>query len=144
MLKLRSSATATLSGKSPAENTDTVWPAPFSSISKSPRTSPVTGSPRPSVTLAYTSTTLTPELNCAFSGAHTAAASRAAMTKVLQSRLTRAVQGVFMGLGIPELIVILFIIILIFGASRLPEIGRGLGHGIRNFKDATHDGARKD
>lgn len=49
-----------------------------------------------------------------------------------------------MGLGIPELIVILFIIILIFGASRLPEIGRGLGRGIRNFKDATRDGARKD
>lgn len=42
-----------------------------------------------------------------------------------------------MGLGIPELIVIVFIIILIFGASRLPEIGRGLGRGIRNFKDAT-------
>jgi sec-independent protein translocase protein TatA len=49
-----------------------------------------------------------------------------------------------MGLGIPELIVILFIIILIFGASRLPEIGRGLGRGIRNFKDATRDGGRKD
>ena len=45
-----------------------------------------------------------------------------------------------MGLGIPELIVILFIIILIFGASRLPEIGRGLGRGIRNFKDATREG----
>jgi sec-independent protein translocase protein TatA len=42
-----------------------------------------------------------------------------------------------MGLGIPELIVILFIIILIFGASRLPEIGRGLGRGIRNFKEAN-------
>ena len=49
-----------------------------------------------------------------------------------------------MGLGIPELVVILFIIILIFGANRLPEIGRGLGKGIRNFKDATSDGARKD
>ena len=49
-----------------------------------------------------------------------------------------------MGLGIPELIVIVFIIILIFGASRLPEIGRGLGRGIRNFKDATREGARKD
>ena len=48
-----------------------------------------------------------------------------------------------MGLGIPELIVILFIIILIFGASRLPEIGRGLGRGIRNFKDATHDGRKE-
>jgi sec-independent protein translocase protein TatA len=50
-----------------------------------------------------------------------------------------------MGLGIPELIVILFIIILIFGASRLPEIGRGLGRGIRNFKDATtKDGGPKE
>ena len=34
-------------------------------------------------------------------------------------------------LGIPELIVILFIIILIFGANRLPDIGRGIGKGIR-------------
>jgi len=42
--------------------------------------------------------------------------------------------------GIPELIIILFIIILIFGANRLPEIGRGIGKGIRNFKDATRDG----
>ena len=43
-------------------------------------------------------------------------------------------------LGIPELLVILFIIILIFGASRLPDIGRGIGKGIRNFKDATREG----
>jgi sec-independent protein translocase protein TatA len=42
--------------------------------------------------------------------------------------------------GIPELVIILFIIILIFGASRLPEIGRGIGKGIRNFKEATRDG----
>ena len=49
-----------------------------------------------------------------------------------------------MPLGVPELIVILLIIILIFGASRLPEIGRGLGKGIRNFKDATRDGAKTD
>ena len=40
-------------------------------------------------------------------------------------------------IGIPELLIILTIIILIFGASRLPEIGRGIGKGIRNFKDAT-------
>ena len=40
-------------------------------------------------------------------------------------------------LGIPELLIILAIIILIFGASRLPEIGRGIGKGIRNFKDAN-------
>ena len=42
-----------------------------------------------------------------------------------------------MGLGIPELIVILFLIILIFGASWLPEIGRGIGKGIKNFKEAN-------
>jgi sec-independent protein translocase protein TatA len=47
-------------------------------------------------------------------------------------------------IGIAELIVILFIIILIFGASRLPEIGRGIGKGIRNFKDATKDSASKN
>ena len=43
-------------------------------------------------------------------------------------------------LGIPELLVILFIIILIFGANRLPDIGRGIGKGLRNFKDATREG----
>jgi sec-independent protein translocase protein TatA len=48
-------------------------------------------------------------------------------------------------LGIPELVIILFIIVLIFGATRLPEIGRGIGKGIRNFKDATKEGvAGKD
>jgi sec-independent protein translocase protein TatA len=47
-------------------------------------------------------------------------------------------------LGLPELIVIVFIIILIFGASRLPEIGRGIGRGIRNFKDATREGSGSD
>lgn len=43
-------------------------------------------------------------------------------------------------LGIPELVIILVIVILIFGANRLPEIGRGIGRGIRNFKDATKTG----
>ena len=47
-------------------------------------------------------------------------------------------------LGVPELIVILFIIILIFGANRLPEIGRGIGKGIRNFKDSTNGGTKGD
>ncbi len=46
-------------------------------------------------------------------------------------------------LGFPELVVILVIVILIFGANRLPEIGRGIGKGIRNFKDATKDGVKE-
>jgi sec-independent protein translocase protein TatA len=44
-------------------------------------------------------------------------------------------------LGVPELLIILLIVILIFGASRLPELGRGIGRGIKNFKDATKEGA---
>jgi len=39
-----------------------------------------------------------------------------------------------MGLGVTELVIILVIIIVLFGASRLPQIGRGLGEGISNFK----------
>lgn len=41
------------------------------------------------------------------------------------------------GIGIPELIIILIIILIIFGAGKLPEIGAGLGKGIQNFKKAT-------
>jgi sec-independent protein translocase protein TatA len=48
-----------------------------------------------------------------------------------------------MNLGLPELLVILAIIILIFGANRLPDLGRGIGKAIRNFKDATNEGADK-
>jgi sec-independent protein translocase protein TatA len=40
-------------------------------------------------------------------------------------------------LGLPELVLIVFIIILIFGANRLPEIGRGIGRGIRNFRESA-------
>jgi sec-independent protein translocase protein TatA len=43
-------------------------------------------------------------------------------------------------IGLPELLVILAIIILIFGANRLPDLGRGIGRAIKNFKDATNDG----
>ena len=39
-----------------------------------------------------------------------------------------------MPFGVQELLVIFAIIMLIFGASRLPQLGRGLGEGIRNFK----------
>lgn len=42
-------------------------------------------------------------------------------------------------LGVTELLIILFIVILIFGANRLPEMLGGLGKGIRNFKDSMRD-----
>lgn len=41
------------------------------------------------------------------------------------------------GLGIPELLVIFFLIILLFGAKKLPELASGLGKGIKEFKKAT-------
>ena len=41
------------------------------------------------------------------------------------------------GLGIWELVVILVIVMIIFGAGKLPEIGEGLGRGIRNFRKAV-------
>jgi sec-independent protein translocase protein TatA len=43
-------------------------------------------------------------------------------------------------LGVPELLVILLILVLLFGATRLPQIGRGLGEGIRNFKKGIGEG----
>jgi sec-independent protein translocase protein TatA len=40
-------------------------------------------------------------------------------------------------LGLGELLVILLIVLIIFGAGKLPEIGRGLGKGIKNFRKAS-------
>lgn len=39
-----------------------------------------------------------------------------------------------MRLGLPELLLILLIVIVLFGATKIPQLGRGLGEGIRNFK----------
>ena len=41
------------------------------------------------------------------------------------------------GLGLPELLIILFLALLLFGANRLPEIGSSLGKAIRGFKEST-------
>ncbi|MFO8048858.1 MAG: twin-arginine translocase TatA/TatE family subunit [Desulfosudaceae bacterium] len=41
------------------------------------------------------------------------------------------------GIGMPELLVLLVIVVIVFGAKKIPEIGSGLGKGIQNFKNAT-------
>jgi sec-independent protein translocase protein TatA len=43
------------------------------------------------------------------------------------------------GIGMPELVVILVIVLIVFGAGKLPEIGAGIGNAIKNFKKATTD-----
>ncbi|MBC8199389.1 MAG: twin-arginine translocase TatA/TatE family subunit [Desulfobacteraceae bacterium] len=47
------------------------------------------------------------------------------------------------GIGMPELIIILVIILIIFGAGKLPEIGAGVGKAIRNFKGASSENEEK-
>jgi len=44
-----------------------------------------------------------------------------------------------MGIGVPELLIVLAIIIVIFGANRLPGLGKGIGSAIRNFKEGIKD-----
>jgi len=48
-----------------------------------------------------------------------------------------------MGLRLPELLVILVIVLLIFGANRLPQLARGVGESIKNFKEGMKDGTDK-
>jgi len=43
------------------------------------------------------------------------------------------------GIGLQELLVIFLLVLLLFGAKRLPEVGRALGKGIREFKKATRE-----
>ncbi|XPV74854.1 MAG: twin-arginine translocase TatA/TatE family subunit [Desulfovibrio sp.] len=43
------------------------------------------------------------------------------------------------GLGMTELLIILVIVILIFGANKLPELGSGIGKAISNFRKATNE-----
>lgn len=44
-------------------------------------------------------------------------------------------------IGLPELLVIVFIALLIFGPKKLGELGKGLGEGIRNFKSSMNEGS---
>ena len=50
-----------------------------------------------------------------------------------------SILGFLGGLGTGEMILIFAVIVLMFGAKKLPELARGLGKGIREFKDATKD-----
>lgn len=43
-------------------------------------------------------------------------------------------------LGLPELLLILAIVVLLFGVNKLPRLGRGIGEGIRNFKESLRSG----
>ncbi|EAQ42825.1 MULTISPECIES: Sec-independent protein translocase subunit TatA/TatB [unclassified Polaribacter] len=45
----------------------------------------------------------------------------------------------FLFIGTPEVFVIMLIVVMVFGADKIPEIARGLGKGIRQVKDATND-----
>jgi len=47
-------------------------------------------------------------------------------------------------LGFTEILLILLVVILIFGSSRISDLGRGLGEGIRNFKKAVKDDEKQD
>lgn len=49
----------------------------------------------------------------------------------------------FLNMGTPEIMVIMFAILLLFGGKKLPELARGLGKGIREFKDAS-EGVKRE
>jgi len=46
--------------------------------------------------------------------------------------------------GVTELLIILVIIVILFGVNKLPRLGKGLGEGIRNFKDSVRSGEKGD
>ncbi|ARV10265.1 Sec-independent protein translocase TatA [Winogradskyella sp. PC-19] len=48
-------------------------------------------------------------------------------------------QSILLFIGGTEIIFILFIVVMVFGADKIPEIARGLGKGMRTLKDATND-----
>lgn len=51
--------------------------------------------------------------------------------------------SLFGPIGLPEMLIILAIVILIFGANRLPELGKGIGAGIKNFKTSMKEGSEE-
>ncbi|MEQ8359978.1 MAG: twin-arginine translocase TatA/TatE family subunit [Cytophagales bacterium] len=53
--------------------------------------------------------------------------------------MTTLINILLFSIGGPEIILILFVILLLFGAKKIPELARGMGKGIREFKDATKE-----
>jgi len=54
------------------------------------------------------------------------------------------VLGLLGGMGAPEIIIILVIILLLFGGKKIPELMRGLGRGVKEFKDAAKGESKED
>ena len=46
-------------------------------------------------------------------------------------------------IGLPELLIVLVIVVVIFGGSRLPQLGRGIGSAIRNFKEGIKEDTKE-
>ena len=53
--------------------------------------------------------------------------------------------SIFLGVpGVPQIILIVVVILLIFGGKKIPELMRGLGSGIKEFKDASKEDLKED
>jgi len=46
--------------------------------------------------------------------------------------------------GFKEILVIILILVILFGAKRIPELARGMGRGVKEFKDGMRDGSKED
>jgi sec-independent protein translocase protein TatA len=51
--------------------------------------------------------------------------------------------GILGGIGAPEIIIILIIVLLLFGGKKIPELMKGLGRGVKDFKDASKGGSEE-
>jgi sec-independent protein translocase protein TatA len=48
------------------------------------------------------------------------------------------------GIGLREILLFLLILVILFGAKRIPELARGLGRGVKEFKDGMSEGTKND
>lgn len=58
--------------------------------------------------------------------------------------ITLLLLGLFGGMGATEIIVILLIVLLLFGGKKIPELMRGLGRGVKEFKDASKGESKEE